>query len=405
MNRSWLPFFWIVLGSVSICADATSDATGGTFHQDAALVQKHVPVIVLSNPGSPSRVLVAPTLQGRVLTSTTGGEEDPSFGWINFKLMASGQVQPHINAFGGEDRIWLGPEGGQFGFYFPPGAPFDFAHWQTPAALDVEPFDVVSQKPDEVTLKKELHLVNYSGTKFDARIVRKVRILKEEDIWNKLQLPAQKGVRAVGFESLNELTNLGDKAWDKSTGLVSIWILGQFNASPQAAVIVPYRQGSESELGPIVESDYFGSVPPDRLKVADGIIYFRTDAHYRSKIGLSPQRALPILGSYDAGHHLLTLVQYAMNKNSHDYVNSQWKQQDHPFAGSVVNSYNDGPNDTGNSLGNFYELESSSPALALAPNKSGDHFQRTIHLYGDPDALKAIARHALGVDLDHVPFN
>jgi hypothetical protein len=25
---------------------------------------------------------------------------------------------PHINVFGGEDRFWLGPEGGQFSIFF-----------------------------------------------------------------------------------------------------------------------------------------------------------------------------------------------------------------------------------------------------------------------------------------------
>ena len=30
-----------------------------------------------------------------------------------------------MNVFGGEDRFWLGPEGGQFALYFKAGDPFD----------------------------------------------------------------------------------------------------------------------------------------------------------------------------------------------------------------------------------------------------------------------------------------
>jgi len=365
-------------------------------------VQKHIPAVILSDRDSQARVLVAPTLQGRVLTSTTGGKNAPSFGWINFKLLDSGKLQPHINAFGGEDRIWLGPEGGQFGLFFPPGAPFDFAHWQTHPALDTEPFDIVKQKPDEVDFRKDISLVNYSGTPFHVRIDRKVRILEPNEIWHDLKMSTPKDVRAVAFETDNSLTNLGFAPWEKSTGLLSIWILGQFNASPQATVIIPYRQGPEAELGQVVESDYFGTVPKERLKAEKGIILFRTDAHYRSKIGLNPERALPIMGSYDAGSHLLTLVQFPAPEQHADYVNSQWKQQEHPFAGSAVNSYNDGPNDTGDSLGNFYEMEGSSPALALASHKTAEHFQRTIHLYGSLEALAAIAKNTLGVDLDQI---
>jgi hypothetical protein len=41
-------------------------------------------------------------------------EQRHGFGWINRKLIASRKIQPHINVFGGEDRFWIGPEGGQF---------------------------------------------------------------------------------------------------------------------------------------------------------------------------------------------------------------------------------------------------------------------------------------------------
>jgi len=33
-----------------------------------------------------------------------------SFGWINRELIASGKAMPHINPYGGEERLWLGPE-------------------------------------------------------------------------------------------------------------------------------------------------------------------------------------------------------------------------------------------------------------------------------------------------------
>ena len=383
--------------------EVTSPAT--SFEDDATLVQKHLPVVILTHPGSAAKVLVAPSLQGRVLTSTVGDSDAPGFGWINRDLIASGQRQPHINAFGGEDRLWLGPEGGQYGFYFPPGAPYDFAHWQTPPLLDTEPFDIVAQRPESVVFQKEFTLVNHAGTSFHGRIDRTVRILGTAELWRDLGVPAREDVQVVAYESDNCLTNLGPNAWEKSTGLPSIWMLGQFNASPRASVVIPYRRGLESALGPVVESNYFGTVPEDRLRVGDGLIYFRVDAHYRSKIGLSGKRARPIVASYDAVNHLLTFVQSSPPEAGADYVNSLWKEQEQPFAGSAVNSYNDGPNDTGKSLGDFYEMETSSPALALAPQQWASHFQRTIHLRGDPAALAAVAREVLGTDVDPLIFH
>ena len=55
---------------------------------------------------------------------------------------------------------------------------------------------------------------------------------------------------------------------------------------------------------------YFGKVPADRLIVGPSAILFRGDGQFRSKIGLSPARATPVAGSYDATGHVLTLVQY-----------------------------------------------------------------------------------------------
>ncbi|NIY45616.1 MAG: hypothetical protein GWN22_18560, partial [Gemmatimonadetes bacterium] len=87
-----------------------------------------------------------------------------------------------------------------------------------------------------------------------------------------------------------------------------------------------------------------------------------------------PYRATPVCGSYDAAARLLTIVQYNQPAGATDYVNSMWELQDEPFGGDVVNSYNDGPPEPGaEPLGPFYELETSSPAAALAPGESITH--------------------------------
>src|SRR6185295_10795646 len=143
--------------------------------------------------------------------------------------------------------------------------------------------------------------------------------------------------------------------------------------------------GPESKLGVPVTSDYFGPVPTDRLVVKDDVVYFKGDGRFRSKIGINPQRSKAILGSYDADNKVLTIVQFTQPDDVKTYVNSLWKLQDNPFGGDAANSYNDGPVAPGGKpLGPFYELESSSPAAALAPGQSIEHVHRTIHFSG-PD--------------------
>jgi hypothetical protein len=74
--------------------------------------------------------------------------------------------------------------------------------------------------------------------------------------------------------------------------------------------------------------------------------------------------------------------------------------QREPFKGDVVNSYNDGPPAPGKPpLGPFYELETSSPALELAPAEEHTHVHRTFHLVGPEGDLDRIARTTLGVGL------
>ena len=92
------------------------------FGGDLAFLQKHGEVVVLSDKAGNAKVAVSPKLQGRVLTSTASGPNGTSFGWLNRKLIASGKILPHFNPFGGEDRFWLGPEGGQFSVFFAKGS-------------------------------------------------------------------------------------------------------------------------------------------------------------------------------------------------------------------------------------------------------------------------------------------
>jgi hypothetical protein len=243
-------------------------------------------------------------------------------------------------------------------------------------------------------------LTNYSGAVFEIELHREVRLVAESDAWTRIGAPRAAGVEVVAFQSVNRITNVGNTPWKKETGLVSVWILGMFVPSPATTVVVPFKRGPEASHGPKVNDAYFGKVPADRLVARDDVLFFRGDGLHRSKIGIAPARAKSVLGSYDAKGHVLTLVQFTLPEGATDYVNSMWQLQDRPYGGDVVNSYNDGPPGPGQKpLGPFYELETSSPAAALAPGEALTHTHLTLHFSGEPRALEGIARKALGVGL------
>jgi hypothetical protein len=374
------------------------------FGDDLDFLQRHTETVVLSQASA--QVVVCPALQGRVATSTTGGEAGPSFGWLNRGLIGSGALTPHMNVYGGEDRFWLGPEGGQFSLFFAPGAPQELAHWQTPAPIDAEPFALIDQAEDRALLTKSMRLANASGTVFDLEIEREVRLYPAARTWAEAGAAARDRVepsvrvKVVGFESRNRMTNRGAATWRQESGLISIWIAGTFAPSPSTIIVLPFRPGPDAELGPVVNDRYFGRAPSDRLSVEGSAVYFRGDGQQRGKIGVSPRRARPVLGSYDAAGDALTLVTYTLPETARHYVNSLWERQEEPYRGDAVNSYNDGPATPGAApFGPFYELETSSPALALAPGESAEHVHRTLHFVGAPADLDAVARAALGAGI------
>lgn len=390
----------VVAGCATDDWQTGSTGTGPGFSDDIAFLRAHTSVVILRDRSGKGQVAVLPQMQGRVMTSSATGREGLSFGWINRELIASGQFVKHMNAFGGEDRFWLGPEGGQFSIFFEKDVPFDLEHWFTPAAIDTESWTLGARSAHSVVLEKTMQLKNYSGTVFDLRVTRTIRVLDRSDALGLLDTAAGPDVDIVAFESDNQLVNAGFKPWTKDTGLLSIWILGMFNPSPETTIVVPYVVGPESELGPVVNDTYFGKVPEDRLVIKDGVMFFRGDGQYRSKIGLSPQRAKNIAGSYDAANNVLTIVQYSKPAGATDYVNSMWQIQDQPYRGDVVNSYNDGPPSPGaKPMGPFYELETSSPAAALLPGGSIVHIHRTFHLRGPEAQLDEIAKATLGTTL------
>jgi hypothetical protein len=108
------------------------------------------------------------------------------------------------------------------------------------------------------------------------------------------------------------------------------------------------------------------------------------------------------MGSYDAENQVLTLVKCDIPKGVADYVNSAWEQQKYPYRGDAINAYNDGPLENGGQLGPFYELESSSPALALQKDSTGTYIQSTYHFEGAEEELDSICKQVFNISLEKI---
>ncbi len=364
------------------------------------------PVVELTGENG-ERVAICPEFQGRVMTSTTGDLQGRSYGWVNTDFIEKGEADKHFNNVGGEDRLWLGPEGGPFSLWFAPGAQQSLANWLTPPALNEGAFKIVSEKQDpHYEMTRRVKLQNAARTQFDLEINREIRLQKLHHFGKLFGAEAQAALsggrlKMVGFQTINTITNHG-APMTRDKGLVSIWSLGQFPSGPRTYIIIPYKDGDAGQLGPIVNSDYFGRVPADRLRFSSQAVWFVGDGKFRSKIGIPQTRVKPIAGAIDMQNGVLTLVHFTMPAAPAEfsYVNNLWGEQDEPYRGDVFNSYNDGPPEPDKAaMGGFFELESLSPAAELPTGKSIPHTQTTFHIEGDLASLARVVKAALGVEL------
>ena len=392
----------IISGILFMQCEEKMSMEESTFKQDVSFLKQYTQVIVISEEEGNAQVAICPELQGRIMTSTAKGDDGLGFGWINYNFFKEGKQDEHMNAYGGEDRLWLGPEGGQYSIFFKPGVSMTFENWFTPPPINSESWTLTEQTQNSASMEKEMHLTNYSNTKFDLRINRKVILLPGESVKRILGIELTEGLNYVAYETENILTNIGDKGWNKETGTLSIWMLDMLKTGSDVTVVIPYKEGDEEDLGPIATTNYFGEIPPDRIKMEGGTIYFKADGKKRGKLGLSWKRVKQFAGSYDAGRKILTIIAFTVPAEEKVYVNSLWEIQENPFKGDVLNSYNDGPLEDGSQMGPFYEIESSSRAAFLKPGESMTHYHRVFHFIGEAGELDKIVTEVLGVNIQKI---
>jgi hypothetical protein len=372
----------------------------GSFGYDLNFLKQHDDVVVLQTDSGQSQVIVSPKYQAKVFTSTAGSKEGLSFGWVNYKAFA-GPPDQHMNGYGGENRFWLGPEGGRFSLFFKPGSKMEFNNWKTPAPFDTEAWDVTVQHDNSVVMQKDMRLTNYKGTEMLAHVDRTITILSRQQIAERVGLALANPVRVVGYETINVLTNKGKNEWTEETGMPCIWILDMFKPTPSTTIVVPFKDAANLPITKVATTGYFGEIPSGRLKHTSDILYFKADGKERGKLGVLPAHVKPVAGSYDAQNKVLTVTMFTVAPEA-KFLNQEWNLNKAPFSGDAMNAYNDGPLEDGTQMGPFYEIESVSPAAFLKPDASLSHSHSVFHFTGSEEALSEIANRIFGVTLAEI---
>ena len=372
-----------------------TNAVKGTFAYDRQFIEKYDTNSLAITNGD-AQVLISAKYQGKVFTSTAAGDNGHSFGWINYHAF-EGPLDPHMNAYGGENRLWFGPEGGPHSLFFPKGSKMEFENWKTPAAFDNESWEFLSKDSDQAVLFKDMKFSNYAGSDFHLNVKRTISILSKKTVESLLNINIDTTILLVAYQTENAVTNTGKQDWNETTGMPCIWILDMFPPSDKTTVVIPCKHGEGSPA----TTNYFGEIPPDRIKLVDSTVFFKADGKQRGKLGIHPERAKDIAGSYDAENNVLTIIQYSMEPSA-KYLNQEWRTDKPVFSGDAMNAYNDGPLSDGKQMGPFYELESVSPALFLPVSQTAYHNHAVYHFTGSEQHLNSICEKVLGVSIQSI---
>jgi hypothetical protein len=373
-------------------ASCSNPPSASGYHDEASFLHARTPTIeIASGTGA---FLVCPELQGRVMTAAVT-RAGAGTGFVNRDAVAAPDWSGAFANFGGVERFWIGPESGPSAFFFAPGLTHTRENWRVPDGINRGAFTVTERNATGIVLERELTLTNLMGARFSMHVRRAL------DAPTAAEVSAALGGQAGGFDlphvafrSRTTVTNRGEVEWTQAGGLPCIWILGMFAPGPRAWAIAPFGATPDPDGGPAVRADYFGQVPPDRFKLGTNFALFRADARQVGKIGVLRNRAADRVGAWDFDSRILTVVKFGPVERDRPYMSEHWGETlPDPFYGDVVNSYNHGGPEP------FFELETSSRALALPAGGAHTHASLTIQVYVASDAiLDALLRSALGVD-------
>lgn len=359
-------------------------------------------IIILRGDREEKQVLVSPQMVGRVMVSTMHGLRGDILGWVNRPAVEAGPNDPNFNNYGGEERIWLGPDGTQRGLFFK-DTDFTWESFRIPQPMSVQPFETLGVSADgkSVAMRTRWEPHNLMGTAFRVEIRRTVSILEACPYANEFGAD----VDFVGFQSDNTVINVSDRPILRETGPLTVWLLGHYLPHKRCIVIVPFQPGPEAKLGPPLRDEFvkffcIGSKVPANLRwYGNDYALIKADCATRCKFGIGRPRAIGRSGSMDLDTNELVIVDNDFYPEM-DYATNYWRKADDLFDGDAVNICIDGP--AGEEGPVFsepdnmaYEIENVSPALFLHPGQSYVSRARTFRLRGKQEAIDAICRRFL----------
>jgi hypothetical protein len=274
------------------------------------------------------RVAICPDWHGRVMTSSCDGLDGYSFGLVNVRAIdksedtdnevLSNDLGKFFEFYGGEDQLYLSPDGGVFSVYhngLNDSLVGDISFGDSSGGFTEGKFVTDSEPPDpEIRMRRSVNFSNVAGTEFSFDISRVVRLMELDEIAKIFGQSVavsleQLDTSYVAFQTSNTIVNRGDSL-TRNRGLVSLKIRNMLNTGVDSVAIIPFRVGQEIELGPSFGVDFFDLAPHRQLRKLPQAVLLRADSRRRCQVGISRSRATSFLGSVDFRNGNLTLISF-----------------------------------------------------------------------------------------------
>lgn len=325
-----------------------------------------------------SRLLLLPA--GARVLGLFGPDDDDNFFWANPDLEDRDKALALFGAEGwrntGGDRTWLTPE---IDFFFP-GFPHDQTHVEPPE-LDAADYDI-QNAAGEVGMVRRMTLPH-------TRTGRPIEL--ELGKWlsptaNPLDPAEQANGRFEGvtFAGYTQRTHLALKGAAAAQPVpAGLWNLIQLPVGGEMLVATYHATQPRT---------WFGSIPPDRLRIESHCLRWRTDLVGEHKMAVRASALTGRVGyRWTSGQQCSLVIRNFLVNPAGQYV-------DAPF---------DAPNDMGygvqmvnvdSGLGQFCELEYHAPAIGTDTDRTeGEDISQVWAYRGQDNIINDIAEQLLGI--------
>lgn len=343
------------------------------YRDSFTFLKLHTDVVELAEDHGEGRVLVAPDLAGRIMTSTAKGFDGESLGWINRPAIVSSQADAFPHA-GGEQWLCLNGE-----------------------ASRESPFEVVDLTESSVRLGRRLTLAGPQDAPLGAAVERSVRLLPRDQLRTILGAAPPRGMTLMGYETRDTLMPGAPSPQQDPAPDWSLTLVHCFGGADDAAVLLPYGGDESDGPVPVRPAGQQNDVPGDRLCVTDACVLFRGDGRRGGRIGIGPSRTCGRIGRIDLSLGVLTVISFDVTPDAR-YARAAPPGATDPWQAPVAAA----SCNHGGGAERFYTLETAAPVHVPARDGMRGHTQTTIHCQGSEKMLDALLQSLFRVGIRDV---